>query len=108
MVTVAQPLPAVNDRWHVEAPAIVVVAPIAPDVPAFSMGFLDAQEGMPFAPEQYFVWWNDLLEYTEGFESVNGESDITRDFKAQFAAITEPDEDRYDIGEHESRFPFLY
>lgn len=61
------------------------------------LGALDAMEGKAFCPEAYFVRVGQTLEYTEGFESVRGESEITRAFKAQWPAREEAIEDDHEF-----------
>lgn len=48
----------------------------------YMMGVMDAEENLPFCPEEYFVWDGDMMSYLEGFEAIKGESEITRSFKA--------------------------
>lgn len=73
------------------------LATLAESASPYLIGVLDAECGHPFAPETYFFWWGDMLEYTEGFEEVKGQSDITCSFKAQWPAAddTECIEDDY-------------
>jgi len=59
----------------------IVVAMNEAGLSAYQFGYLDAELGYPFAPETYYVNRDDMLGYTEGFEAVRGESQITRDFK---------------------------
>lgn len=60
-------------------PDFVVATPSASS--PYILGVLDAERGEAFCPENYFAWDGDLLAYTEGFEAVRGENEITRDFK---------------------------
>jgi len=45
------------------------------------VGVITAEKGEAFAPEQFFIRDGDMMEFTEGFELVRGECEITRDFK---------------------------
>lgn len=65
----------------------IVVAMNEAGLSAYQFGYLDAELGYPFAPEMYFVRQGDMLEYTEGFESVRGESEITRSFKRRHGSL---------------------
>lgn len=62
----------------------------------YVVGIVTAEKGEAFAPEQFFVWDGDMLEYTEGFELVRGESDITRDFKRSIAEAVDYEDDILD------------
>jgi hypothetical protein len=79
----------------VTLPLVVEVKPSSEHLSAYMIGALDAQDGEPFAPEMYFFWFGQMLEYTEGFESVKGENEITRSFKAQWPEREEAVEDDY-------------
>lgn len=62
----------------------------------YMIGVICAEKGDPFCPEEFFAWDGDLLAFTEGFESVKGESEITLAFKASFWEREPAIEDDYD------------
>lgn len=74
----------------------VVVAILSTDIAPYMLGALDAKRGGPFCPEEYYLWSGDMLEYTEGWEAVCGESDITRNFKADWVEREPAIEDDYE------------
>lgn len=76
-------------------PEVVIVPEPCEHLSAYMIGVLDAQDGEPFAPEMYYVWWGQMLEYTEGYESVAGEDEITASFKAQWPQREPAIEDDY-------------
>lgn len=83
-------LPAIVNSVNWAAPADVdfIVAISEPEISEclspFMLGVICAEKGEPFCPEEFFAWDGDMLAYTEGFESVAGESEITRAFKDSF------------------------
>jgi hypothetical protein len=52
---------------------------------AQAIGEMDAAEGHPFCPEFFFIRVSDKLAYTKGFETIKGECEITRCFKASYS-----------------------
>lgn len=76
-----------NSRIINPAPATrqpkFAVAVVEAGASPYTCGVLDAEDKHAFCPEQYFIWDGDMLEYTEGYEEVNGESEITAAFKRE-------------------------
>lgn len=62
----------------------------------FLVGVITAEKGEAFAPEAFFIRDGDMMEFTEGFELVRGENDITRDFKRGIVEVIDLEDDMAD------------
>ena len=66
----------------------------------FLVGVITAEKGEAFAPEAFFIRDGDMMEFTEGFELVRGENEITRDFKRGIVEAIDLEDDMADREYH--------